>query len=45
MLFHARRDLSELRSIPLPRTRLNKGGRKVGDPRGGPRHIMESDFA
>jgi hypothetical protein len=24
---------------------VNKGERKAGDPRGGPRHIMESDFA
>jgi hypothetical protein len=34
-----------LRGIPLPRTPVNKGKRKAGDPRGGPRHIMESDFA
>jgi hypothetical protein len=31
--------------IGLPRTRVNMGERKAGDPRGGPRHIMESDFA
>ena len=36
----------ELRRIPLPRTRMNKGKkRKAGDSRGGPQHIMESDFA
>jgi hypothetical protein len=34
-----------LRRIPIPRTSVNKGERKAGDPRGGPRHIMESDFA
>jgi hypothetical protein len=35
----------ELRRISLLRTRLNKGERKAGDSRGGPQHIMESDFA
>jgi hypothetical protein len=34
-----------LRRIPLPRTLVNKGKRKAGDLRGGPQHIMESDFA
>jgi hypothetical protein len=38
-------EASELRRTPLPRTLVNKGKRKAGDPRGGPRHIMESDFA
>src|ERR671913_294376 len=35
----------EVRRIPLPRTRMNNGERKAGDSRGGPQHIMESDFA
>jgi hypothetical protein len=35
----------ELPRKSIPRTPVNKAKRKAGDPRGGPQHIMESDFA